>query len=53
MPREAIARGGAVHTAPLARIPAVIAECLASMSVDDAASKNAPFVEPRRRLRRP
>lgn len=51
MPREAIARGGAAHTAPLVRIPTLIAECLASMT-DDSTAKT-PFAEPRRRQRLP
>jgi two-component system chemotaxis response regulator CheB len=37
MPREAIARGGAVHVATLLRIPALIPECFARLSGKSAA----------------
>lgn len=37
MPREAIARGGAVHVATLLRIPALIPECFARLSGRPAA----------------
>jgi two-component system, chemotaxis family, protein-glutamate methylesterase/glutaminase len=41
MPREAIARGGARHTTPLERIPAVIAECLALVDGDRSQAPKA------------